>query len=364
VTPERLAQMVAQQRALSAEWTEKIIAFNREAAEKIKGVKREIAEADIAAENAAYAAEAGTYSTGYDRGRRQMDIRHQQALDTFDRANTGHLNDADVQKRRGVLGRTNAAESYTADADHLYAVNEQLEELRDRTEAATRSITPMAAEWDRMSRAAVHDLSLTTEQLETLRRKYEETARAEANKPLMDGLAETNIDLEIATHRVTALHGAIEKLALANPNADPKAIGDLANAQEKLWAHNWAREQLESVKNTKGMTLALADYVFQLNRAVKAGELSNDEARRLAQKKAFDIGLTAPWNAGDFNASLVRSGGAGAAGAGQLLDIGALNRDKYRDVNIGLPEKGAKDTNLFERMAKALDAIALKAPLG
>jgi hypothetical protein len=204
------------------------------------------------------------------------------------------------------------------------------------------------------------------------------------NAGLADSIKDQNIALAEAEHRITAYDAALLKLANDNQGASQATMDLLrqqAQIQEQVWGANFARQQLESIHNLRGMNMQLEDYKRDLDRAVESGQLSLDQAKELYKQKQWDIGLTKPVDTGTFQSS------GGAAGRMANIDYRYLHPmftpQAYKEysgpgaapgpggphipgsVPGSLPSGGSKDpnTDILAAMLKLWERYLGKDPL-
>lgn len=169
--------------------------------------------------------------------------------------------------------------------EHTQEIQDAWDRLNQRIDIANRAITPTMAEWVALAKQLKEQFGFADNVIKQWREKFDEAIRAEANRTVADQIEELNIQLDLATGKITELDAILRRLRLANPEADRQLVDQLGALQQKADLANWAKAEREKVLPAQ----ALKKYREKLEDALKAGFLNEGDVAKLMQQ-AMGVG--------------------------------------------------------------------------
>lgn len=256
-------------------------------------------------------------------------------------------------KNEVEVRRTVANEIFTMERDHTHEVAETMQDLTDRMNAAVPAANTLAAEVDKAGRAAAWSWAGSKEELKKYLDMLPKVLQAEADRTNAMAVQTAAIEAQRFSRQITERERLIAEAKLNDPKTDPTARVDAerANATAKF-----AREQLATIHNAKGLANVMAEYVTQLREAVLLGEknggLSIEQAKMALAFKAQELGLSGYYNNGSFKSQDRGAGGAG--GAGHFIDLAHYNILQQKG---GVEVKEDANHQIFVSMGQVLNGI-------
>lgn len=215
--------------SLTKERKADLAAFEEQAFQRSIGMERDTALEREAIRNSAYEAELALKHRGFNREVELLDFQYRTRINQAQRAGQDTYDiEREWNAKRGLLYK-----------EHNRDLRIMLEDLEAQTQEA---LSPMLraqgyAQWQSTARRMKEDEGRTPEEIEKAKQAYDKLHKAQSERPLIEDLKMSQIQLGVMTGSVTRLQGEFLKLRRQYPTADPALLASVAafhDTMEKL----------------------------------------------------------------------------------------------------------------------------------
>jgi len=263
-----------------------------------KKLQQDLAEEQRQEAYAGQQAQIEATQDGFARELAMVKLKHAQEIEEYDRAG----------KDKTALVQRQAWEEYEIRRRAAQQIQDLATGLLRRLTLATGAATGQQWEWFDLSKQ-LQQLGATRDQIEAIYRIWQQVNQVEANKGLLEQIQDLDLQLQVATGRMSQLDAEMARLARQNSSASPETLAALRQWKEAVGVADFAKGEKESLK-TPGQKLQ--EYIDKLQQAVSMGYLNPAEMAALAASRRAQLLPTRTEVRGTFNAMEAR--GLGAAG--------------------------------------------------